>query len=68
MREDLARRRAEAYADRSGDSRADDAYEPTYRDGSVKNECWRSDTPAAVRPAKPRTSIHTGGFANEAES
>lgn len=34
-------RKAEAWADRSDD--APEEYEQTYRDGSLKNECWRSD-------------------------
>lgn len=36
-------RKSEEWADRPGDAEENDAYEPTYRDGSLKNECWRSD-------------------------
>ena len=33
--------KARAYADTiTDDTDQDDAYEPTYRDGSLKNECW----------------------------
>ena len=34
------------YADEIPDDeeeREDEAYEPTYRDGSTKNECWAGD-------------------------
>lgn len=39
------KRKAEDYADRDRDDQSSDrdAYEPTYRDGSAKNECWRQD-------------------------
>ena len=36
-REELARDYADAIPD---DSDQDNDYEPTYRDGSLKNECW----------------------------
>ena len=36
-REELARDYADAIPD---DSNQDNDYEPTYRDGSLKNECW----------------------------
>ena len=36
-REELARDYADAISD---DSDQDNVYEPTYRDGSPKNECW----------------------------
>ena len=36
-REELARDYADAI---QGDSDQDNDYEPTYRDGSLKNECW----------------------------
>lgn len=36
-REELARDYADAISD---DSDQDSDYEPTYRDGSLKNECW----------------------------
>ena len=38
------RRKAEDYADDDPDDASKPApYEQTYRDGSLKNECWRSD-------------------------
>lgn len=36
-REELARDYADAISD---DSDQNNDYEPTYRDGSLKNECW----------------------------
>ena len=36
-REELARDYADAIPD---DADQNDDYEPTYRDGSLKNECW----------------------------
>ena len=36
-------RKAEEWADRSRDEDETEPYEQTYRDGSLKNECWRSD-------------------------
>lgn len=37
-REELARDYADTIPDDDGDENND--YEPTYRDGSMKNECW----------------------------
>lgn len=38
------RRKADDYADDRDDASNDPApYEQTYRDGSLKNECWHSD-------------------------
>ena len=41
-REELARDYADAIPDDSDHDEADqnNDYEPTYRDGSLKNECW----------------------------
>lgn len=35
--------RGEDWADRRDAQPADDAWEPTYPDGSVRHECWNSD-------------------------
>ncbi|MDO5143510.1 MAG: hypothetical protein Q4E72_02715 [bacterium] len=35
-------RNALAWSDRGQDEDAPEPYEQTYRDGSMKNECWRS--------------------------
>lgn len=36
-------RKAEAWADHDRDDDTAEPYEQTYRDGSLKNECWRSE-------------------------
>ena len=33
------------------DEETDNAYEPTYRDGSVQNECWAVEEAAAKKKA-----------------
>ncbi len=35
-------KKAQAYADTTPEDTVDTDYEPTYRDGSLKNECWDS--------------------------
>ena len=35
-------KKAQAYADAVSDDERDTSYKPTYRDGSLKNECWDS--------------------------
>ena len=35
-------RNALAWSDRGQDEDSPEPYEQTYRDGSMKNECWRS--------------------------
>ncbi len=35
-------KKAQAYADTVPDGTVDTDYEPTYLDGSLKNECWDS--------------------------
>lgn len=37
-------KKAQAYADTIPDEDVDTGYEPTYRDGSLKSECWDSSS------------------------
>lgn len=42
-------RRERDWADQRAGGGGEDGYEPTYRDGSVKHECWRDDQPSRPR-------------------
>ena len=36
-------KKEEEYTDDLPEEQEDDAYEPVYRDGSARNECWSRD-------------------------
>ncbi len=42
-------------------SDSDDAYEPTYRDGSTRSECWSEDAYTGRRLTDPRDEDGDGG-------
>ena len=55
--------REQEWADRPWETAANDAWEPTYRDGAVQNECWAAkDYTGRAEGGKTPASGRTGHF------